>query len=593
MSADEEKKKKASPAVLWRLLSEYRLQIPLTILAGLITVAATGTELLPHLFIRNAINYIQGWFGVGPLNVWPFVMLVILAAVVQNLLRFANSISRAELSTRIINSLRRRVYEAVQRHSLTYHKQTTTGDLITRSTGDVQHMSRFISFAVFGTADMLIFLTGSIGLLLWIDWTFALIALSPVPIALFLTLRLGMKVRPVWRSSRDAYGEVTTVLQENIAGARVVRAFAQEQTERGKFGSRTGTFVEKVLRAIEYWIVGMVFPNFAFGLVMPIALLYGGLAVMKGHLQVGDIVFAFFVMQPIQRRLYTIMRLVDTYQRAAAGAERVFEVLDEEPSIRTRPGAEPMDRSAARGTAVEFRGVSFGYETDRPVLHDVTFAARAGETIAVVGHTGSGKSTLIGLIPRFHDPTAGTVLVNGVDARDIRLRELRRAVGIIFQETFLFSATVRENIAYGQPEAGLEAIEAAAHAAQAHQFIVELEDGYDTVVGERGVTLSGGQAQRIAIARAVLLDPAVLIMDDATASVDSETERLIRETMKRVAEGRTNFIVAHRVSSVAHADQILVLEEGRIAERGTHSELMEQGGIYRRICNQQFEGTTS
>jgi ABC-type multidrug transport system fused ATPase/permease subunit len=585
--APEKEKKKVSPAVLWRLLCEYRRERPLLALAVLIALATSGAELLPHWFVRQAVNLLQGWPGPGTANLWPSVVLVAQSAVLLFCLRFAQQLSRVELSTRITNALRRRVYESVQRHSLTYHKRTTTGDLITRSTGDIEHMSRFIRFAVFGVADMVVFLCGAIGLLFWIDWRFALIAMSPTPIAVLLTLRVSSKVRPVWRASRDAYGQVTTVVQENIAGARVIRAFAQEPAEEAKFGDRTGTFLDKVLHAIEYWIVRMVGPNFLFGLVMPIAVFYGGYLAMNGEIQIGDITFAFFVMQPINRRLHMVMRLVDSFQRAAAGAERVYEVLDEEPSIQSRSGAEPMP-PPSDAPAVEFRDVSFHYEPDKPVLQEVNFSVQPGQTVAVVGHTGSGKSTLISLVPRFHDPAGGEVRINGRDARDIRLGELRRAVGIIFQETFLFSATVRDNIAYGQPDADFETIQAAARAAQAHEFILALDDGYDTMVGERGVTLSGGQAQRIAIARAVLLDPSILIMDDATASVDSETERLIRETMKRVAEGRTNFIVAHRVSSVAHADLILVLKDGRIAERGTHAELHELGGIYRRMCDQQF-----
>jgi ABC-type multidrug transport system fused ATPase/permease subunit len=588
--ASDEEKKKISPAVLWRLMGEYRHEVLMLTISVVIAVATSGAELLPHWFIRKAVNYLQDWTDANELNIWPFASLIVTTAVILFLLRFAQTISRMELSTRITNRLRRRMYEAVQRHSLTYHKKTTTGDLISRSTGDIQHMARFIQFAVFGTADMIVFLCGAIGLLFWIDWRFAAVALSPIPFAILLTARLGMKVRPVWRASRDAYGEVTTVLQENIAGARVIRAFAQESAEEAKFGERTKSFLTKVLTAIEYWIIHMIGPNFLFGLVMPIAVLYGGYLAMNGDIRVGDITFAFFVMQPINRRLHMVMHLVETFQRAAAGAERVYEVLDEEPGIQSRPGAEPMPAIEPARPAVEFRNVAFGYEDDKPVLQDVSFSVSPGQTVAIVGHTGSGKSTVISLIPRFHDPTAGEVWINGKDARDIHLEELRRSVGIIFQETFLFSASVRHNIAYGLPDANDETIEAAARAAQAHEFILDLDDGYNTIVGERGVTLSGGQAQRIAIARAVLLDPTILIMDDATASVDSETERLIRETMKRVAEGRTNFVVAHRISSVAHADLILVLEDGRVIERGTHAELVALGGTYRRMCDQQFAG---
>ncbi len=587
--SSEEANQPDRPELVRRLLSLYRRELPMTVVTVLITILGAGAELLPHNFIRMAINYLQEWARVGPLNVWPFAVLIVLTYLIHNLLRFAMSISRMDLSTRLSNRLRSGIFSACQRHSLTFHKQTTSGDLISRATADVQRMARFLYSGIFGLLDIAVFVLGAVVMLVWINWRLALVVLVPFPIAVFLTLRLGMKVRRIWRDSREAYGDVTTTIQENIAGARVVRAFAQEHTEESKFKDRSEHFLGKVIQAIEYWVIRMVGPNFVFGLVMPVAVLYGGMLALAGRVDVGDIFFCFSIMQPIQRRLREVMQLVDVYQRAAAASERVFEVLDEEPSIQSNPGAKPMPPSPENiGASVVFEDVSFGYEPGKPVLRDIRFEAEPGATIAIVGHTGSGKSTLISLIPRFHDPVAGRVLLNGADVRDIRLGEVRREVGIIFQETFLFSASVRENIAYGRPEASMDAIREAAKAARAHDFILGMDDGYDTVIGERGETLSGGQAQRIAIARAILLDPSVLIMDDATAAVDSETERLIRETMKTVSEGRTNFIIAHRISSVAHADQIIVLEDGQIAERGTHAELYATDGIYRRICDQQF-----
>ena len=566
----------------------------LTVVTTVLSVASSLAELAPAILIRNAINYLDLSMklpGRVSVVIWPFVAAIALMAAIQGLLSFVQTIARAELTVRIANGLRERMYRAVQRHSLTYHKKTTTGDLIARSTRDIESIARFVGFGVFAAADLVIFLGGACAVLLWINPVFALIALCPLPLALFLAVRSGSRVRGLWRETSESYAKVTTVVQENIAGARVVRAFAQEHAERAKFVDRADGYVHKAIASVRFWVVRTLSSNFVFGVIIPLALLYGSYLVMRGRIEIGDIVLCFFYMRPVEHRLRHLMNMAEVYQSGAAGAERVFEVLDEEPSIASNPGARPVPRPPqGTGAAVEFRNVSFGYDPVKPVLKEISLRAGPGQTIAIVGHTGSGKSTLISLIPRFHDPAAGAVLINGVDVRDIRLRELRRSVGIIFQETFLFSATVRENVAYGRPEADFEAVQAAARAARAHEFILELEDGYDTVVGERGVTLSGGQAQRIAIARAVLLDPKVLIMDDATASVDSETEHLIRETMRGVAQGRTNFVIAHRISSVAHADRILVLEDGRIVEQGTHSELFAHGGIYRRMCDQQFAG---
>jgi len=585
-----------STAVLRRLIGEYRHDKALVVVASVISLLASVGELGPGLIFRYALNRLQDWLQTGQIVVaglWLLAGLLLAIAVAQALLSFSQTLLQARLSARITNRFRERMYAAIQRHSLKYHKQTTTGDLIARSTRDINSVSRFINFAVFGSADLLIFLVGAIVILFWINPVFAAIALSPVPIAMYLTIRFSASMRGRWRGASEKYAETTTVLQENIAGARVVRAFAQEPGEIRKFAAKTTAYVKEIVDVFRFWVLRSIAANFIFSLVMPISLAYGAYAVIQGTIKVGDVYLYFAFMRTVQQRLWRIINMVEMYQNASAGADRVFEILDAEPDIRSKPRALPVPPSpSGAGAEVEFRHISFGYQPEKLVLRDVSLLVKPGQTIGIVGATGSGKSTLISMIPRFHDPVSGALLLNGIDLRDIGLQPLRRAVGIIFQETFLFSATVRENIAYGQPDASLDTVRAAAEAAAAHDFILALEDGYDTVIGERGVTLSGGQAQRIAIARAVLLDPKVLIMDDATASVDSETERQIRETMRRVALGRTNFIIAHRISSVAHADRIIVLSDGRIAEQGTHAELTALGGIYRRMCDQQFAGQT-
>jgi ATP-binding cassette subfamily B protein len=316
---------------------------------------------------------------------------------------------------------------------------------------------------------------------------------------------------------------------------------------------------------------------------LPLALWVGGRQVIAGHLQVGDLTKVVLYLMAIGYRVGMVGQFTNIIQNASASAERILEIIREPQSIKS--GKQPLP--AGRGR-VAFEAVSFNYANGKASLHDVSFIAEPGQTVAIVGPTGSGKTTLVNLIPRFYDTGSGRVMLDGMGVRDLKLDQLRRSVSVIFQETFLFSTTVAENIAYGKPEASLAEIERCARAAQAHEFISELEEGYETLIGERGISLSGGQRQRVAIARAFLMDPRILILDDATASVDSKTERLIQEAMQRLCEGRTTFIIAQRFSTVKHADQILVLNAGSIVERGRHDDLIQRGGFYKEIFEQQF-----
>jgi ATP-binding cassette subfamily B protein len=444
---------------------------------------------------------------------------------------------------------------------------------------------------------------------------------------------------------------MTTVIQENIAGVRVVKAFAKESAEVNKFRDRKAKFLATLLDTVNFWAARVPFAQFIFGLGLPLALWLGGRQVIRGDLAIGDLAKVVFYLMAIGYRVGMVGQFTNIIQNASASAERILEIIHEPNVIksgrRDLPGfalslnLPTLDRSQqgstrssassqfhsgeglvaagseaqsmrknGRGLSIAtpltspeerlevgqlqrfghvlFDHVTFNYADGKASLADVSFEAEPGQTVAVVGPTGSGKTTLVNLIPRFYDTSSGRVLVDGVDVRELKLGQLRRSVSVIFQETFLFSATVSENIAYGRPDALRQEIESSARAAQAHEFIMELEDGYDTVVGERGVTLSGGQKQRIAIARAFLMNPRILILDDATASVDSGTERLIRAAMTGLSAGRTTFVIAHRYSTVQHADQILVLKEGRIVERGTHNELIEHEGFYHEIFEKQI-----
>ncbi|MFQ3577983.1 MAG: ABC transporter ATP-binding protein, partial [Verrucomicrobiia bacterium] len=373
--------------------------------------------------------------------------------------------------------------------------------------------------------------------------------------------------------------EMTTVVQENIAGVRVVKGFAMEHDEIAKFHRKKEDFLGSLLSTVRFWAVRVPLAQFVYGLSVPLALWVGGQAVIRESLSLGALVTVIFLLMGLGWRIAMIGQFTNIIQTASASAERILGIIDEEPAITS--GSRPFPPG---GGAVEFENVSFSYGPGSPVLHNISFKVRPGERIAVVGPTGAGKSSLLGLIPRFHDPTSGRLLIDGVDVRELDLKSLRRNVGVIFQETFLFAMTVAENIAYGDPGASRERIIHAAQLACAHEFIEQLPDGYDTVIGERGVSLSGGQRQRIAIARALLLNPRILILDDATAAVDALTERAIRDAIERASVGRTVFIIAQRLATVRQTDRILVMNEGTIVAIGSHDELLRQEGFYRTIA---------
>lgn len=501
-------------------------------------------------------------------------------------LRFSQGLAQVSYQQHVLTDLRCAIFDAVQHLSLNYHISTTTGELISRGTRDVDRLRRFLSDALFSTFSLVVYTVGMIALMVSRHPVLPLVALCPLPASVYLLIRFARRLRPMWRAVSDAYGQVTTVLQENIAGARVVKAFGRERDEVGKFERTAADYLAGTIQATSYWAGRMPLAQAVFGLSMPLLLAGGGYLVGRGQMTVGDLVAFMGYLMLLAFRIRAIGRLVNIFQEAAASGERIFAVLDQEPTVADRAGVGPLPEGAGR---VEFRDVSFEHDSGTLALREVTFTAEPGQMVAVVGRTGSGKSTLVSLIPRFHDPTTGQVLLDGVDVRDIRLRDLRRAVGFIFQDTFLFSATVAENIADGVPEATPEQVRRCAQAAQADEFVAQLPDGYDTVIGERGVTLSGGQRQRLAIARAFLTNPRILIMDDATASVDSTTERMIHESMLDLARGRTTFIIAHRLSTVRRADLILVLDDGRIIERGTHADLLALNGAYRQLFETQLD----
>jgi ABC-type multidrug transport system fused ATPase/permease subunit len=469
--------------------------------------------------------------------------------------------------------------------SFSYHDQAETGQLLSRAVQDVERIRFLTGRASMRLIDGTVLLLGTAAVMIWMNPRLALLTLLTVPLLAHRAFSFARVYRPLSLSIQDQLAVLTTRLEQNLRGARVVKAFAQEQAEEARFGAENARWFELSARAASLQSIQAPLLTLiaSFGLVFIVW--YGGVLVTRGQLSMGELV-AFTVylgqlIEPVGR----MGRIIPVLAMAAAAGERVFAILDTRSEVEEAPDAVALP--AVRGL-VRFEGVSFAYFGRHRVLEDVTFEVLPGQVVALLGATGSGKSTIINLIPRFYDPTAGRITLDGMDIRRATLASLRDQIGIVLQETSLFGTSVRENIAFGRPNASEAEIIAAAEAAQAHAFIMEMAQGYSTAVGERGVTLSGGQKQRIAIARALLKDPRLLILDDATSSVDAETEQLIQRALVHLMRGRTSFVIAQRLSTVRAADLVLVLDKGRIAARGAHDELLRTSGLYAEIYHTQL-----
>jgi ATP-binding cassette subfamily B multidrug efflux pump len=571
---------------------------------GLLLVNIAIEMTLPQV-LGDTITGLRDHLALGDeFSIWPFAALYLVLISVRAGVGFILGPVRNRTIQTTLTDIRSAVYNALQRLAFTYHDRASSGELISRATTDIWRLQDFLFACLLLSVDIVVSLIATTVLIFVISPALGVVALGTMLPTIALIAFYAGKLQPQWRNVHDQHGAMTTVIQENIAGVRVVKAFAREQSEISKFRDKKETYMSTLLTTVNYWASRVPRAQFLYGLSTPLALWIGGRQVIQGEMPLGDLAKVVFYLMAIGHRVGMVGQFTNIMQNASASAERVLEILEEPSTLKN--GIRPMP--PGRGEVI-FDQVSFEYAAakpvkskegkntrdtkegpapapPRPVLHDVSFTAYPGQTVAIIGPTGAGKTTLVNLVPRFYDPTKGRVLIDGVDARDLDLPQLRRSVGMIFQETFLFSASVAENIAYGRPQATRAEIEECARAAQAHEFISELADGYDTIIGERGVSLSGGQRQRIAIARAFLMDPRVLILDDATASVDSKTERLIQEAMKRLCEGRTTFIIAQRLSTLQHADCIIVLREGRVVTSGKHEQLVRESELYRSLFNQ-------
>ena len=492
----------------------------------------------------------------------------------------------ARIGQRVTYGLRNEVYAHLHALSLSYYTKNETGRIMTSVTQDVGRLQDFISDGLQEAIRDVLTLVIICVILFALNPGLAALVLLPTPLLVWATLRFGRRLhgmyRPLWRR----WAGLSALLADTIPGVRVVKAFAQEQREVSKFKGRSLDLLRGELRVA--WMRSLFGPVMAFITSMGTIIIWwvGGRDILAGELTLGDFVAFTSYMYRFYGPVESLCRLNHRFQRAATSAERVFDVLDTHPEVIDQPNAIIMPPIEGR---VEFRDVQFGYEEGKPVVEDVNFAVEPGEMIGLAGHSGAGKSTLINLICRFYEPQAGVILIDGHDTRHINLKSLREQIGVVLQDPFLFNGTVADNIAYGHPAASLEQIVAATKAANAHDFVMDMPDGYDTLVGERGVRVSGGERQRLSIARAILRDPRILILDEATSNVDTQTEAQIQEALARLVQGRTTFAIAHRLSTLKNAHRLLILDKGQLAEIGTHDELIARDGIYAHLCRMQTE----
>ncbi len=507
-------------------------------------------------------------------------VLITAAAGARGIFQFWQTYTGEWVSQRIAYDIRNDIYNHLQRMSFAYHDKAQTGQIMQRATQDVEAVRMFVSLGFIRLMYVAVLLVATLALMVMTDWQLALLSWLFIPPTALIAIRMTSKMRPIWLQVQNLQGELGVVLQENLSGMRVVKAFGREQYEERKFNAQAQKLFDNSYATNRIQAAYAPVLSGVWALAMVATAWFGANQILHGNLQPGDLAVFMLYLTMLQLPVRSLGFITALWARAGTSGQRVYDILDAESAVQERPNA--VELAGVKGH-VRFEDVSFGYDVISPVLRHVDIDARPGEVVALLGQTGSGKTTVVNLMPRFYDVTGGAITIDGVDIRDATLASLRRTFGIVQQDVFLFSATIRDNIAYGASNASDEVVVHVAKLARIHDFIETLPDGYDTWVGERGITLSGGQKQRISIARTLLLDPKILVFDDSTSSVDTETEYLIQQALAELMKGRTTFVIAQRLRTVKSADQILVLKGGNIVEHGRHEELIKRDGPYREI----------